>query len=154
MSKKNIILSLMIAGLLVILSFGFFKGRVSAPSGVEQDNKKEIAGMNNSEGGEKIEARENPAVVGNNEIIYYYGAECPHCHDVLKFLDDNKISEKVNFTKKEVWGDKNNASEMMEKVKECGLDESRVGVPFLYAEGKCLIGTPDVEGFFREKAGI
>lgn len=87
-------------------------------------------------------------------IIYYYGEECPHCKDVMKFLEENKIAEKVNFEKKEVWHNTANAREMDAKVKICGLDKKSVGVPFLFAEGKCHIGTPEVTGFFKKAAGI
>lgn len=95
-----------------------------------------------------------PAPVSNDEIIYYYGEECSHCKDVTKFLEDNKIAEKVNFSKKEVWNNSQNSAEMQARVKECGIDSSKVGVPFLYARGKCLIGTPDVTDFFKNEAGI
>ncbi|MBP9751381.1 MAG: hypothetical protein KBD19_00780 [Candidatus Moranbacteria bacterium] len=87
-------------------------------------------------------------------IVYYYGEECPHCKDVMRFLDENKIAEKVDFEKKEVWHDMANAREMDAKVKICGLDKKSVGVPFLFADGKCFIGTPDVTGFFKKAAGI
>lgn len=87
-------------------------------------------------------------------IVFYYGAECPHCKDVEAFLDENKVADKVNFTKKEVWHDQTNAAEMAEAVKACGLSGDKVGVPFLYADGKCHVGTPDVEGYFRTAAGL
>ena len=85
--------------------------------------------------------------------ILYYGAECPHCKDVEKFIDDNKLADKVPFQKKEVWHDQGNAKEMTEKATSCGLAENAVGVPFLYADGKCYVGTPDVEGYFQQQAG-
>jgi len=88
------------------------------------------------------------------DIIYYYGAECPHCKDVAKFLEDNKIAEKVNFSKKEVWHNTDNAAEMQKKGEECNLQKQGMGVPFLYARGKCFIGTPEVEAFFKQEAGI
>jgi glutaredoxin len=95
--------------------------------------------------------QEAPVVSG---IIYYYGEECPHCKDVMKFLEENKIAEKVSFEKKEVWHNTANAREMDAKVKICGLDKKSVGVPFLFADGKCFIGTPDVTGFFKKAAGM
>jgi len=88
------------------------------------------------------------------DIIYYYGEECPHCKDVAKFLEDNKIAEKVNFKKKEVWHDTANAAEMEKKAQECNIQKSGMGVPFLYARGKCYVGTPDVEAFFKQEAGL
>lgn len=87
-------------------------------------------------------------------IVYYYGGECPHCKDVMKFLEENKIAEKVSFEKKEVWHNPANSREMDAKVRICGLDKKQVGVPFLFADGKCFIGTPDVTGFFKKAAGI
>ncbi len=85
-------------------------------------------------------------------IVYFYGAECPHCIDTLKFLEDNKIAEKVPFEKKEVWHNQSNAKELSARAKACGIAEDIVGVPFLYADGKCFVGTPDVEAYFSEKA--
>jgi len=87
-------------------------------------------------------------------IVFYYGAECPHCKDVEQFLAENKIADKVSFQTKEAWHDQTNATEMSAKAATCGLTEDKVGVPFLFADGKCFVGTPDVEGYFREKAGL
>lgn len=87
-------------------------------------------------------------------IVYYYGEECPHCKDVMEFLEENKIAEKVKFEKKEVWHDKKNAAEMNAKARLCELDPKEIGVPFLFAEGKCYIGTPEVEGYFKSAAGL
>jgi glutaredoxin len=99
--------------------------------------------------------RESSAEPGSaTGIVYYYGEECPHCHDVMKFIEENKIAEKVAFEKKEVWHNTANARDMDAKVKICALDKKQVGVPFLFAEGKCYIGTPDVTGFFKKAAGI
>ncbi|EKE16485.1 MAG: hypothetical protein ACD_11C00006G0008 [uncultured bacterium] len=87
-------------------------------------------------------------------IVYYFGKECSHCQKVEKFLQENKISEKVMFSKKEVWHDKINAQEFDEKTVECGLDKSEVGVPLLYVDKKCYIGEIEVIDFFKKEAGI
>ncbi len=87
-------------------------------------------------------------------IIYYYGAECSHCKDVQDFIDENGIAEKVHFVKKEVWHNTKNASEMDARAKACGVSKEGMGVPFVFADGKCMIGTPDVIAFFRKSAGI
>lgn len=86
--------------------------------------------------------------------IYFYGEECPHCKDIAKFLEENNIAEKVSFVKKEVWRNPQNARAMDRKMDECDLPKEGRGVPFVWSEGKCFVGGPDVEGFFREKAGI
>ena len=86
--------------------------------------------------------------------IYFYGAECPHCKDIGAFIDDNKLLDKIRFEKWEVWHNKKNAAEMDGKAKICGMDERSIGVPFLFAEGKCYVGTPEVEGYFKAAAGL
>lgn len=86
--------------------------------------------------------------------IYYYGAECPHCKEVLSYLDKNNIYSKVDFIKKEVWNDKNNGMELSEAARKCGMNPSSIGVPFVFDNGKCYMGGPDVKSFFAEKAGI
>lgn len=91
---------------------------------------------------------------GSQEVVYFYGEECRHCKDVAAFLEENKIAEKVQFEKKEVWHNKVNAAEMGEKANICGLDKRKIGVPFLFAEGKCYISTPEVEGYFKAAAGL
>ncbi|NTW15556.1 MAG: hypothetical protein HGA38_04310 [Candidatus Moranbacteria bacterium] len=98
----------------------------------------------------------SPSVSGDvsSGIVLYYGTECPHCKDVDAFIERNAIAEKVSFARKEVWHDQKNASEMTDRAASCGIGRDQVGVPFLFADGQCYIGTPDVEGYLREKAGI
>ncbi len=91
------------------------------------------------------------AELREGDPIYYYGTTCPYCKVVAEWLDENKIAEKVNFTKKEVWSNQVNASELNRVAASCGLDTSTIGVPFLYAEGECLIGAPDIIGYFENK---
>lgn len=86
--------------------------------------------------------------------ILFFGRECPHCKDVEKFIEENKIAEKVAFDSLEVWHNDANKEVFLEKIKECGIAEDKAGVPLLYAKGKCLIGTPNIEKFFRQEAGL
>jgi len=89
-----------------------------------------------------------------SEIIYFYGQGCSHCQDVNKFLEENKISEKISFSKKETWSSKENASELQQKAQECGLSPDQIGVPFVYSNGECFMGGPNVIEFFKKEAGI
>lgn len=91
---------------------------------------------------------------GDASVVLYYGTECPHCKDVEAFIDENGIEGKVSFLRKEVWHDRANAAEMLSRAESCGIGRDQAGVPFLFADGQCYVGTPDVEGYFREKAGI
>ena len=88
------------------------------------------------------------------DIIYYFGQGCSHCDNVEKFLADKKISEKVLFASKEVWQNRNNESEMESRAQECGLDPTKVGVPFVFSREKCYVGETEVENFFKKEAGV
>ena len=87
----------------------------------------------------------------NSSIIFFYGKECPHCKNVEKYFADNNTGEKIQFSQKEVYHNKANASLMAEKTKECGIKESELGVPLLWAEGKFYIGDKDIIDFFNQK---
>lgn len=95
-----------------------------------------------------------PATPVASDIVLFYGKECPHCKDIDKFIEENQITEKVGFDSLEVWHNKANSEIMLKKAQACGLAKDQLGVPFLYAKGKCFIGGPDVEEFFRQEAGI
>lgn len=95
----------------------------------------------------------NAPVAEVTGTVYYYGAECPHCQRVNEFLEREKIAEKVSFAKKEVWHDRGNAKEMTKAASQCNISASDVGVPFIFDNGTCYIGEPDVKKFFSDKAG-
>jgi glutaredoxin len=90
------------------------------------------------------------------DIVLFYGRECPHCKDLDKFLEENRIAEKVQFDRLEVFHNSKNGVILTEKAQECGINESAIGVPFLFdaVEKKCLVGAPDIEDFFAKKAQI
>lgn len=88
-----------------------------------------------------------------SDVILFYGRECPHCQDVEKFIEENKIAEKVQFDRLEVFHNSQNQAVLTEKAQECGINDAEIGVPFLFdaVEKKCLIGAPDIENFFTAK---
>jgi glutaredoxin len=89
----------------------------------------------------------------NSAIIFFYGQECPHCKIVEQYLSDNKVSDKVQFSQREVYHDKANAALLTNKAAECGIKEDSLGVPFLWENGKCHIGQEEVIQFFKNKIG-
>ncbi len=98
-------------------------------------------------------ARKNQAPTDLNPVLFY-GNTCPHCKEVEKFIDDNKIKDKIKLDEKEVYDNSVNAQEMLKRAESCGLPTDNVGVPFLYADKQCFIGTPDVESYLAKKAGV
>jgi len=87
----------------------------------------------------------------NASIIFFYGQECPHCKVVEKYIEENKIKEKVNFSEGEVYHNKNNSAFLAEKAGKCGIDTKSIGVPFLWENDKCYVGQEEVIQFFRDK---
>ena len=91
----------------------------------------------------------------NTQMIYYYGEECPHCQRIEAYLDENKVADTVPYIKKEVWHDTQNNAEFLRRAQSvCGLDQSKLGVPFVIVDSKCYSGEVEVMDIFKTKAGI
>ncbi|HFC76619.1 MAG TPA: hypothetical protein ENJ27_00070 [Candidatus Moranbacteria bacterium] len=160
MKNKQIVI---ILGVIVVLILGVFAFQKWQSKEVSMNNSTEKNIEKNSNN-DKKDVQKNKSKSQNNnaddygdpnsDVIYYYGKECPHCEKVAEFLDKNDIYNKVDFAKKEVWHNKSNGKELMSAAQKCGIDPKNVGVPFLFADGKCFIGDADVIAYFKEKAGI
>jgi len=102
--------------------------------------------LNSKTPGKTGEATENPS-----GIILFYGEGCPHCANVDKYIETNKVKEKIAFDSKEVFLNQENAREMVAKAKACGLTTDSVGVPFLWDGTNCIVGDVDIINFFKTK---
>lgn len=91
------------------------------------------------------------AINENAPIIFFYGQECPHCKLVEEFFKENKVEEKMKFAQAEVYHNPANAQIMKKKADLCQIPPDSLGVPFLWAEGKCYIGDKDIIQFFNDK---
>lgn len=92
------------------------------------------------------------AVSDDSAIILFYGQECQHCKVVEKYVADNNVKSKVAFSEREVNHDKANANLMVQRQKDCKLDEKIVGsVPFLWTAEKCYSGSDEIINFFKIK---
>lgn len=88
------------------------------------------------------------------DMTLYWGDGCPHCENVEKFLEEKKVADKVDFLRKEVWKDRANAKEMERRARNCGIPAKDIGVPFLFSDGQCFVGEPNVENEFLRKASV
>ena len=88
----------------------------------------------------------------NSKVVVYYGDTCPHCHDVIDWLDENQqIKDHSGVIFKEVYKNQANAQQMMAKAEECNLSSaSGIGVPFLYDQGQCIIGGQSIIEYLQE----
>lgn len=103
---------------------------------------------------EKQVAEQKIEELKNADPIFYYGNTCYYCKQVEEWFEANSIEEKIEFSQKEVYDDRQNAAELAKAAASCGLDTSSIAVPFLYAEGQCLIGSPDIINYFAQKLNI
>ncbi len=87
----------------------------------------------------------------NASVILFYGKECPHCQKLEKHLSAIKATEKIKFSQREVFHNKANANLMVEKAKQCKIEIKELGVPFLWANGRCYLGEIEVSKFFDDK---
>ena len=87
-------------------------------------------------------------------IILFYGQGCPHCKIVDDFITQNKIEDKVKFTRLEVWYNKDNQAIIAEAAKKCQITSDQVRVPLLYDGKNCFTGDVDVINFFKTQTGI
>ena len=87
----------------------------------------------------------------SSSIIFFYGDSCPHCKNVEKYFQENDMRNRISFEEKEVYKNANNAKILNEKAKKCDIKENEIGVPLLWAYGKCYMGDEEIIKFFNEK---
>jgi len=104
----------------------------------------------NKESGLSDNHQENQQIE-KSQIILFYGDGCPHCAIVEDYIKENSIGDKISFAQKEVYYNQNNAKELTEKARICGLPTDSIGVPFLWDGEKCFIGDQDIINFFKQK---
>ena len=76
------------------------------------------------------------------KIYLFYGRECPHCEELMKYLDELLAKDKYKSVKLEtyeVWHNKENDKKRIEVEKILG--EEAAGVPYM------IIGTNVIQGF-------
>lgn len=128
MNKKIYITILAILGMIFILSgLVYYKNKSSVSQG-------------------QVKAAEDAS-----SIIFFYGRECPHCKNVEEYIAENNLSDKISFSQREIYHDAANAKLAVEKAAECGVSQDKLGVPFLWSEGKCYFGEDQVENFLSSQ---
>jgi glutaredoxin len=83
-----------------------------------------------------------------NELTLFYGDGCPHCALVEAYLKENP--SKFNLKQKEVYYNEANQKELALRAKYCGLQENKIGVPFLWTGSDCIIGDQPIINYFKQ----
>jgi thiol-disulfide isomerase/thioredoxin len=95
-----------------------------------------------------------PAISGNAvsdagkvTVFFFYGEECPHCHNVMPFIQNlSKKYPDVNFQMLETWHNSTNANISTLMNDKLGVPEEKRGVPEIIVIGNNtpLIGDRDI----------
>ena len=95
-----------------------------------------------------------PAISGNAvsdagkvTVFFFYGEECPHCHNVMPFIQNlSKKYPDVNFQLLETWHNSTNANISTLMNDKLGVPEEKRGVPEIVVIGNNtpLIGDRDI----------
>jgi len=92
--------------------------------------------------------QEKISTLQSSEPVFYYGNTCPHCKEVEEWFEQNDVQSKISFSKKEVYDNRANSAELTKVAGSCGIPSNQIGMPFLYAKGKCYVGSPDIIAYF------
>lgn len=92
----------------------------------------------------------NTSVQGNVTVYFFYGEECPHCHNVMPLiLNLTKKYPEVDFRILETWHNETNQAQSVALNKELG--EKNAGVPEVIVSGNTtpLIGDRDIPAYLE-----
>jgi len=86
----------------------------------------------------------SPAPVSPTTIYFFYGAECPHCHNIMPFINSTlqKYPE-ANIQVLEVWHNQTNQDIYSQANAAAGLS-APPGVPEIVLGKTVLVGEKDI----------
>jgi thiol-disulfide isomerase/thioredoxin len=87
----------------------------------------------------------NLTVPGNITVYFFYGEECPHCHNVMPFI--RNLSEKypeVEFSILETWHNETNNALSQQLHKKLGIRNAGVPEVIVVGNNTPLVGDRDI----------
>jgi hypothetical protein len=87
----------------------------------------------------------------NGQLILFYGIGCPHCVRVEKFLHE-KPALTVPLTRKEVYYNRANLRDLIDKARRCGgIQNGGILIPLLWqGHNQCVIGDKKVMDYLNK----
>ena len=82
----------------------------------------------------------SPLAQAKTVVEFYHGAECPHCHDQIKWMEQHNLSKKLEIQKYEVWHNSDNAKKQQAAIKRLGLPINVGNVPLTVVGDDYVIG--------------
>ncbi len=83
-------------------------------------------------------------------VYFFYGEECPHCHNVMPFMQNlSKKYPQVNFQILETWHNENNSALSAELNKKLGTQNPGVPEVIVTGNNTPLIGDRDIPAYLE-----
>ncbi|MDD3434743.1 MAG: hypothetical protein PHD96_02350 [Candidatus Pacebacteria bacterium] len=84
----------------------------------------------------------------NSKIYFFYGTGCPHCAQVEKFFEDEKLFNTYSVDKREIYFNRDNAILFNDILDRLNIPNNERGVPTAVIGDKVLVGDkPIIENF-------
>lgn len=86
-----------------------------------------------------------------NKIYFFYGTGCPHCTQIEEFFEKEKLYDKYQIDKREIYFDRENAVLFNQVMDGLKIPEGSRGVPTVVMGDTVLMGdTPIISSFVKE----
>ena len=85
------------------------------------------------------------------EVIYFWGAECPHCKNLKPWLDETeeKYKDTLHVGRYEFWHNDVNAQFFLNTIETFRVPRNQAGAPAMVINNKMLIGTKEIKERFE-----
>ena len=86
-------------------------------------------------------AAKDTSVEGNVTVYFFYGEECPHCHNVIPFIQNlSKKYPDVDFRILETWHNETNQALSLSMHKKLGIQSAGVPEVIVVGNNTPLVG--------------
>ena len=90
-------------------------------------------------------------VPGNITVYFFYGEECPHCHNVMPFIRNLSIKyPDVNFYILETWHNETNNALSQQLNKKLGIQNAGVPEVIVGGNNTPLVGDRDIPAYLED----
>lgn len=84
----------------------------------------------------------------NSKIYFFYGTGCPHCAQIEKYFEDEKLYDAYQIDKREIYFNRDNAILFNEILDRLNIPSNERGVPTAVIGDSVLVGDkPIIENF-------
>ncbi|MCK9592251.1 MAG: hypothetical protein M0Q91_09630 [Methanoregula sp.] len=90
------------------------------------------------------------SLTGNVTVYFFYGEECPHCHNVIPFIQNLSIKyPDVDFQVLETWHNESNQVLFQSLHKKLGIQSAGVPEAIVTGNNTPLVGERDIPAYLE-----